>query len=333
MPSLRDLSCSANSSLSSLRILSICTCVSASSASSFSRVATLSFSLAEPAAIWSILVVNFSTVSLFSAFLSSASFISLSQYAFCSASSEPSFSSFAIISLISPETFSNGSSPSRAPVRTAEARCETSCASAGDLLCRASARTKRTAPAGSWAALRTRRTCRKDGAAVCGRAMAAAPPVVSSMIEMAFLTAASSSALLAAEASYSSAYVAQPFLTSSSIALSSARSFDTSASEPSAADFDSPALAIDVFAASMSLVPKAMLSSRDCLRSSKACWALLSLARASDNEDSALSSRSPSTSTMLPDLLSYTAASGAPASPSLAWCVLCTKAVSLEASA
>mmetsp|Transcript_20490 Transcript_20490/g.54873 ORF Transcript_20490/g.54873 Transcript_20490/m.54873 type:complete len:256 (-) Transcript_20490:234-1001(-) len=255
MPSLRDLSCSANRSPSSLRILSIADCVAANSANSFSRVATLSFNFAELAAIWSILVVSFSTVALFSAFFASASFISLSQYAFCSASSEPSFSSFAIISVISPRTFSNGSSPSRAPRRTAEARCETSCASAGDLLCRASARTKRTAPAGSWAALRTRRTCRKDGAAVCGRAMAAAPPVVSSMIEMAFLTAASSSALLAAEASYSSAYVAQPFLTSSSIALSSARSFDVSANDPSAADFSSPALAIDVFASSMPLLP------------------------------------------------------------------------------
>mmetsp|Transcript_1453 Transcript_1453/g.3636 ORF Transcript_1453/g.3636 Transcript_1453/m.3636 type:complete len:253 (-) Transcript_1453:37-795(-) len=252
MPSLRDLSCSANRSPSSLRILSIADCVDASSASSFSRVTTLSFSLAELAAIWSILVVSFSTVALFSAFFASASFISLSQYAFCSASSEPSFSSFAIISVINPLTFSKGSSPSRAPRRTAEAACEASCASAGDF--RASSRSKRMAPAESWA-LRPRRTCRKDGAAVCGRAMAAAPPVVSSMIEMAFLTAASSSALLAAEASYSSAYVAQPFLTSSSIALSSARSFDVSANDPSAADFSSPALAIDVFASSMPLLP------------------------------------------------------------------------------
>mmetsp|Transcript_90062 Transcript_90062/g.254665 ORF Transcript_90062/g.254665 Transcript_90062/m.254665 type:complete len:253 (+) Transcript_90062:536-1294(+) len=252
MPSLRDFSCSANSSLSSLRILSIADCVAANSANSFSRVATLSFNFAELAAIWSILVVSFSTVALFSAFFASASFISLSQYAFCSASSEPSFSSFAIISVINPLTFSKGSSPSRAPRRTAEAACEASCASAGDF--RASSRSKRMAPAESWA-LRPRRTCRKDGAAVCGRAMAAAPPVVSSMIEMAFLTAASSSALLAAEASYSSAYVAQPFLTSSSIALSSARSFDVSANDPSAADFSSPALAIDVFASSMPLLP------------------------------------------------------------------------------
>mmetsp|Transcript_1451 Transcript_1451/g.3627 ORF Transcript_1451/g.3627 Transcript_1451/m.3627 type:complete len:258 (-) Transcript_1451:849-1622(-) len=257
MPSLRDLSCSANRSPSSLRILSIADCVDASSASSFSRVTTLSFSLAELAAIWSILVVSFSTVALFSAFFASASFISLSQYAFCSASSEDSFSSLAIISVMSPLTFSNGSSPSAALMRTADAKRETSCASAGDLRPRASARTARTAAAlaASWAARWPRRTCRKEAAGVCGRAMAAASPVVSSMIAFAFLTAASSSALLAAAAAYSSACAAQSFSTSPSITLSSARSLDTSASEPSAADFSSPALAFELFAASMSFVP------------------------------------------------------------------------------
>mmetsp|Transcript_1452 Transcript_1452/g.3633 ORF Transcript_1452/g.3633 Transcript_1452/m.3633 type:complete len:251 (-) Transcript_1452:96-848(-) len=76
-----------------------------------------------------------------------------------------------------------------------------------------------------------------------------------------------------------------------------------------------------------------MLSSRLCFSISKACWALASLERASASWVCALSSRSSRTSTMPPDLLSYTAASGAPASPSLDWCVLCTKAVSLEASA
>mmetsp|Transcript_91264 Transcript_91264/g.232265 ORF Transcript_91264/g.232265 Transcript_91264/m.232265 type:complete len:266 (-) Transcript_91264:265-1062(-) len=132
------------------------------------------------------------------------------------------------------------------------------------------------------------------------------------MTSLAFAMAANSSPRLFVSVSKSSALVRHSWCRVPLASTSVANSLEVASRSPSAPAFFSEAAAISCFASSISLFANLISSSKLCFNMSKFCTAVVSFLRRSSSCASALSDKPCKVSKMLPLLLSYPAAAGAP---------------------